>query len=642
MKSYFFDAERVPESTEHPSGYDREYHAVDHALFAQSLTTNGVFGYIDADACKAGIDGTAVSFVPGAIAVEGHQCVLEAADRVDLAGKESGYYTIVCRLNRSAPKRAFELFAEFGTTDEMLEPVRAGDIYDMLLARCHYDGHLTVSAMTDLRQMADVCGFANMPMPTQYGICATPAGDPIKIVMAPGFTLRAGRVMAVTFTAGDISTGPTMDVNDTGIYPLESVEIGAGMTVAMVFTGEKWTALVMRSPAVPVGTEITSLATLDMGGIEGTWLPLDGRTITAAAYPALVELAQNYYPRVLSQAAISQTFTVQPRWTARFAWFYGRDDGMVYQINKEGSAFMVRRNNAIIGEFAHNFGETLSVIFETKTCFFVWIWNSSNGYIYRATDKANPTWEQVGAATNTGGFYTAGSVLVDYEGDSLLILGEMSGGNIGINKFTRTGITRVTVASFGTSSVHVSVINGRMFTMSPTGTVLGEILTNAAGAITGYTTAPANLPIILSVGLRRIVRCANGRYMTVPRTTGQTYVFEPDGETVANIFTGKVPGTYTLWTAFAWGNTMVILEEGGILTMVAQDGRTFNLTALNGSTEIVLNALGSYASNLDGLYDADNLVASGLDGSTRRTYKTTVSANSIKLPGKPNGFVRAL
>ena len=436
----------------------------------------------------------------------------------------------------------------------------------------------------------------------------------------------------------------------------QPTEPGTMLNTANLFRDTTALSLGLTAEAVPddalqilkalnIGTELTSLAPLDANEAGGTWLPLDGRTITAAAYPALVELAQNYYPRVLSQAAISQTFTVQPRWTARFAWFYGRDDGMVYQINKEGSVFRVRRNNTIIGEFAHNFDETLSVIFETKTCLFAWMWNATNGYIYRATDKVNPTWEQVGVPNQIGASSVA-QPLVDYEGDAIIMPGQVSGGSR-VSRVARSGLSNIAVSGLTGEPHHISSIGGRLFLLRYTTSVnflSGEILTNAAGEITSFTASPANLPTILKTALKpwKVVRCANGRYVAIPGYGGQTCVFESDGETLANIFQGRIPQQSNLfWSAFAWGNTVVLMESGAI-TMIGQDGTTSSITYPVGQSQQPASGLGSYAANADGLYEADHIVISGVYSSTQYVSKTTARDDAIRLPAKVSGFVRAL
>ena len=162
MKRYFFDAHPTEDAATYPTGWDRNYHAADHAEFMRQFANNGVFAHINADACKAEANGYVLEFIPGAVMVEGNMCILQGGDTLVIDGA-AGYYTVICRLNRSNEVRDFELFLYFREIADLPEPMRAGDIYEMFLAQCYFDG--TEVQLTDLRPDESVCGFAHLPNP---------------------------------------------------------------------------------------------------------------------------------------------------------------------------------------------------------------------------------------------------------------------------------------------------------------------------------------------------------------------------------------------------------------------------------------------------------------------------------------------
>lgn len=125
MKSYFFNAEPTSDLVNHPTGYDREYDADDHAAFFEPFFTKaGVFAGTNADACEVTVqDGTTLQVAAGAVYARGRMAVFDGTETVSVTENCS----IVARMNKSAGVRAFQLLA-------VTELTRTEDIYDVELA----------------------------------------------------------------------------------------------------------------------------------------------------------------------------------------------------------------------------------------------------------------------------------------------------------------------------------------------------------------------------------------------------------------------------------------------------------------------------------------------------------------------------
>lgn len=125
MKSYFFNAEPTTDLVNHPTGYDREYDADDHAAyFAPFFTEAGVFAGTDAEACQVSVlEGTTLQVAAGAVYARGRMAVFDGTETLTVS--EDG--SVVARMNKSAGVRAFQLLC-------VTELVRTEDIYDVELA----------------------------------------------------------------------------------------------------------------------------------------------------------------------------------------------------------------------------------------------------------------------------------------------------------------------------------------------------------------------------------------------------------------------------------------------------------------------------------------------------------------------------
>ena len=319
MKRYFFDAHPAEDEVSYPTGWDRNYHAADHAEFMRQFANNGVFGHIDPDACKVTATGNILRFVPGAVFAEGNMCVLQEGDTVEVSGA-SGYYTVVCRLNRSGDVRDFELLLLFSSSATSPTPVRAGDIYDIFLARCTFNG-VSVTAVVDLRPDASVCGFAHLPNPEfltnqkremlgmplasspddaigalipRHGTCSTAAATAAKTVsLSPSgvFKLFTGVTVSIRFSVANVAAAPTLNVDGTGAKPLfnaetstyiKSHEMVNNMVCDLVYNGASW--LILN----PVSAKIQRLSYTGTG-VSGAANP---NTLTFPFLPQIVHIRE--------------------------------------------------------------------------------------------------------------------------------------------------------------------------------------------------------------------------------------------------------------------------------------------------------------------------------------------------------------
>lgn len=213
MKSYFFNAEPTADLVEHPTGYDREYDADDHAAFFQPFFIQaGVFAGADADACKVTVlDGATLQVSAGAVYARGRMAVFDGTETIRVA--EDCH--IVARMNKSADVRAFQLLA-------VAEPVQTEDICDVPLASAALSaviGGYEV-ALTDTRTFMAFTG-----QPPYY----PPSSDNLPYVLwlyALGFPMTPDQRAAV-------EGNPDL----MGIF---SASLGAARSATVTFTEASW------------------------------------------------------------------------------------------------------------------------------------------------------------------------------------------------------------------------------------------------------------------------------------------------------------------------------------------------------------------------------------------------------------------
>lgn len=140
MEGFFFNAEPTTDLVAHPTGYDREYDADDHAaFFAPFFSAAGVLGGVDADACRVYVkSGSALGVRAGCAYVKGRMAVLDGSETLEAGGGG----IVVLRMDNSPDVRAFRLLC-------VETPVREGDVYDLELARVATGGGSPV--ITDSR-----------------------------------------------------------------------------------------------------------------------------------------------------------------------------------------------------------------------------------------------------------------------------------------------------------------------------------------------------------------------------------------------------------------------------------------------------------------------------------------------------------
>lgn len=95
-------------------------------------------------------------------------------------------------------------------------------------------------------------GSTNILLGNYIGVCSTAVGTVAKTVDISGFILSVGAFCTITFTNGDSSTNPTLNINDTGAYEIRYYSSGstptnipayyikAGETVNVRYDGTYW------------------------------------------------------------------------------------------------------------------------------------------------------------------------------------------------------------------------------------------------------------------------------------------------------------------------------------------------------------------------------------------------------------------
>lgn len=128
MRSFFFNAEPTSDLSAHPTGYDREYDADDHAaFFAPFFSEAGVMAGAGsgADACKVVVEsGNTLRVKAGCLYVRGRMCQFDGTETIQVTEN----CRICARMNKAADVRGFQLVA-------VAQPVQSEDIYDLELAQ---------------------------------------------------------------------------------------------------------------------------------------------------------------------------------------------------------------------------------------------------------------------------------------------------------------------------------------------------------------------------------------------------------------------------------------------------------------------------------------------------------------------------
>lgn len=221
MKSYFFNAEPSADLSAHPTGYDREYDADDHAaFFAPFFSRAGVMAGNNANACMVSVkDGLTLQVSAGPVYVRGRMALFDGSETITV-DKDC---KIVARMNKSADVRAFQLLS----VTEMLD---TDDISDLELASVHLEpvsGGYRVE-VTDTRTFLSFMG-----QPAYY----PPAADRLPYVLwlyALGFPMDAEQ--------------RSMVEGNPSLMEIFNSSLGAVRSTALDFTVSEWSGGTLRLP----------------------------------------------------------------------------------------------------------------------------------------------------------------------------------------------------------------------------------------------------------------------------------------------------------------------------------------------------------------------------------------------------------
>lgn len=221
MRSYFFNAEPSEDLTLHPSGYDREYDADDHAAFFRPFFgEKGVIAALGPDACLVTVDqGTTLKAAPGHAYIRGRMAEFDGTERVEVTGACS----IVARMNKGADVREFQLLA-------VTELVDTQDVCDLELAQVT----LTPVSGGYTAQVTDTRTYLTyMGQPAYY----PPDSDSLPYVL---WLYTLGFPM-------DEEQQAMVEANPS-LMAIYEASVGATRPAAVSFTAEDWSGGVLVIP----------------------------------------------------------------------------------------------------------------------------------------------------------------------------------------------------------------------------------------------------------------------------------------------------------------------------------------------------------------------------------------------------------
>ena len=157
-RSGFFNALRVN------GEYDRKYNANDYADNLAVVIGNGVLRGVDDD-LRVTSSGMVVSVGAGRAWIDGHYYYNDTKlsfAAVSAPAGGSRYDRVMLRLNKDVGTRSIKLRYAQGTAANnptKPEPVREGDIYELVLADVYVGTNATSVTVTDMRSNASLCGW---------------------------------------------------------------------------------------------------------------------------------------------------------------------------------------------------------------------------------------------------------------------------------------------------------------------------------------------------------------------------------------------------------------------------------------------------------------------------------------------------
>ena len=225
MRSFFFNAEPTEDIAAHPTGYDREYDADDHAAFFEPFfSAAGVMAQQDADACKVSVQsGSTLKIAAGCCYVKGRMCQFDGTETLEATA--DGH--VVARMNKTAEVRAFQ----FLVVEEL---VYTDDIWDLELAQ------VTLQAVTGgyAATVTDKRTFmAFSAQPPYY----PPDSDSLPYVLwlyALGFPMTDEQRASVT--------------GNPSLMAIFNASLGAMKGATVTFTAANWTGDTTKTLTIPL------------------------------------------------------------------------------------------------------------------------------------------------------------------------------------------------------------------------------------------------------------------------------------------------------------------------------------------------------------------------------------------------------
>lgn len=144
--------------------YDRKYNANDYCDNLAVVISNGVLRGI-ADDLKVTASGMVVTVGVGRAWINGHYYYNDTAYRFTAVSAPTGgarYDRVFLRLNKNLNVRSVSLVYQQGTASNSPtkpDPVREGNIYDIVLADIYVGTNATSVTVTDTRGNANLCGW---------------------------------------------------------------------------------------------------------------------------------------------------------------------------------------------------------------------------------------------------------------------------------------------------------------------------------------------------------------------------------------------------------------------------------------------------------------------------------------------------
>lgn len=202
---------------------------------------------------------------------------------------------------------------------------------------------------------------------TWWGTSSTSAGTAAKVVVCEGFTLTAGAIISILFSAGNEAAVPTLNVNSTGVIPIRigdsapswsnnTLKWSMGSVLTFVYDGTYFRYL---------GAKTAGAQTQPEGA--GSWY---GTSSTAATYAAKVCVVSTF--RKTQGARVSITFSTANTYI---------NGALTLNIDSTGASTIYVNNVATSASntLLWDAGETLTFVYSGQYYYFVGRSKASGG-----------------------------------------------------------------------------------------------------------------------------------------------------------------------------------------------------------------------------------------------------------------------